>query len=261
MKRGHEEVEEGAEATTRTNKFETERAQGLAGEANGDGGVTPATPAGEPQASVAPKPMAAAAVAGGAKGGETVEALAVQVGSLKGDIATLEAQLKELQAIHSRLIVEHSGIAAGLPKSRPPHDPSWEIHQNPTNGSSYYFNKRTNASTYDKPADYNPRTKPDVPPELNAKGPPGANLFIVRKMRRGEFDDFDEFDLREAFSKYGTVMRCELTQDPATNWSRGFGFVSMSKAEESALVIKMLHGHLLAGKEMKIELTKEDGRS
>lgn len=244
MKRGHEEVEAGVEA--KASKLEE----------NGEA----ATPGADAAAGEAPQPPPPLPVAPAAPG-ESVEALTSQVGSLKGDISTLEAQLAELQATHSRLIVEHSVIASGLPKTRPPHDPSWEIHQNPTNGSSYYFNKRTNASTYDKPIDYNPRVKPDIAPELNIKGPPGANLFVVRKMRRGDFDDFDDTDLREAFSKYGTVMRCELTTDPATNWSRGFGFVSMSKAEESLLVIKMLHGQLLAGKEMKVELTKEDGRS
>lgn len=60
------------------------------------------------------------------------------------------------------------------------------------------------------------------------KGPPGANLFVVRKLRRGEYDDFKAEDLKEAFSTYGTVTRAEMTTDRETGWSRGFGFVSFS---------------------------------
>lgn len=186
-------------------------------------------------------------------------ALVGETAMLRSEIATLEGQLKQLQDNHARLTVEHAGLSTALPKSRPTHDPSWEMHTNPANGAPYYFNKRTSASTYEKPADYNPRPKPDAS-KATGKGPPGANLFVVRKMRRGDFDDFDDADLREAFSAYGSVLRCELTIDPATNWSRGFGFVSMSTPEEAALAIQRLHGQQLHGKEMKIELTKEDGR-
>ncbi|KAG8467454.1 hypothetical protein KFE25_000770 [Diacronema lutheri] len=205
-------------------------------------------------------PVGASAPANGQRNGIAAGALIGEITVLKGEINTLEAQLGQLQEKHARLSAEHTVLATALPKSRPPHDPSWEVHTNPTNGAPYYFNKRTSASTYERPVDYNPRPKPDLPTKLMAKGPPGANLFVVRKMRRGDFDDFDDADLREAFSKYGTVQRCELTIDPATNWSRGFGFVSMSKPEEAALAIQMLHGQMLHGKEMKIELTKEDGR-
>lgn len=178
---------------------------------------------------------------------------------LTSDISTLEAQLKGLQAEHAKLTIEHASISSALPKNRPPHDPSWEQHTNPASGAIYYFNKRTNVSTYERPPDYNPRPKIEVAPELNVKGPPGSNLFVVRKMRRGDFDDFDESDLREAFGKYGTVLRCEMTIDPQTGWSRGFGFVSMSSPDEAARVIRLLNGNVLAGREMKVELTKEDG--
>lgn len=185
-------------------------------------------------------------------------ALIGEITMLKSEITALEAQLAQLQENHARLTVEHAGLSIALPKSRPPHDPSWEVHTNPANGMRYYFNKRTSASMYEKPADYNPRPKADA--SKNVKGPPGANLFVVRKMRKGDLDDFDDADLREAFSKYGEVRRCELAIDPATNWSKGYGFVSMSTPEEANLAIQMLHGRILAGKEMKVELTKEDGR-
>lgn len=190
---------------------------------------------------------------------EPSDDMAREVVQLTGDISTLEAQLKALQAEHAKLTIEHASISSALPKNRPPHDPSWEQHTNPNSGATYYFNKRTKVSTYERPPDFNPRPKIEIAPELNVKGPPGANLFIVRKMRRGDFDDFNETDLREAFGRYGTVLRCEITLDPQTGWSRGFGFVSMSSPVEAARVIRLLNGNILAGREMKVELTKEDG--
>lgn len=190
---------------------------------------------------------------------EACDDLAREVVQLTGDISTLEAQLKGLQAEHAKLTIEHASISSALPKNRPPHDPSWEQHTDPVSGATYFFNKRTNVSTYERPPDFNPRPKLEVAPELNVKGPPGSNLFVVRKMRRGDFDDFDESDLREAFGKYGRVLRCEMTLDPQTGWSRGFGFVSMSTPDEAARVIRLLNGNMLAGREMKVELTKEDG--
>ena len=92
----------------------------------------------------------------------------------------------------------------------------------------------------------------------STKGPPGANLFVVRKLRRGEYDSFADKDLNEAFSKYGTVLRCEMTTDPATGWSKGFGFVSFSEVEAADAAIAAMNGGWLAGKQMKLEKTKED---
>jgi RNA recognition motif-containing protein len=37
-------------------------------------------------------------------------------------------------------------------------------------------------------------------------------------------------DLREYFEKYGGVLDCTLKTDPATNRSRGFGFVLFAEA-------------------------------
>ena len=55
---------------------------------------------------------------------------------------------------------------------------------------------------------------------MKTKGPPGANLFIVRKMRRGEYDDFSDEQLREAFARFGTLVRCEITVDKDTGAPR-----------------------------------------
>jgi hypothetical protein len=213
----------------------------------------------EEEVAVMDAEVAHAASAPSAAEVECSNEMAREVVQLTGDISTLEEQLKGLQAEHARITIEHATISSALPKNRPPHDPSWEQHTNPTSGAAYFFNKRTNVSSYERPPDYNPRPKAEISPVLNIKGPPGANLFVVRKMRRGDFDDFDETDLRVAFGKYGKVLRCEVTVDPQTGWSRGFGFVSMSSPDEAARVIQLLNGNILAGREMKVELTKEDG--
>jgi len=93
------------------------------------------------------------------------------------------------------------------------------------------------------------------------KGPPGSNLFIVRKMRRGEYDQFNDEDLRREFSKYGTVLRAEMTIDKETGWSKGFGFVSFSASHEADAALQAVHGSWMDGREMKVEKTKEDGGS
>ncbi len=42
-------------------------------------------------------------------------------------------------------------------------------------------------------------------------------------------------DLRETFSRYGTVTRVEISADPQNGLSRGFGFVEMSDGAEAAI--------------------------
>lgn len=53
-------------------------------------------------------------------------------------------------------------------------------------------------------------------------------------MRRGEYDEFTDEDLRREFSKYGTVTRAEMTVDKETGWSKGEWCPSSSN-ESSAL--------------------------
>ena len=42
-------------------------------------------------------------------------------------------------------------------------------------------------------------------------------------------------DLREAFSKFGTVARAQVVSDRETGRSRGFGFVEMSDGGDQAI--------------------------
>lgn len=221
-------------------------------------GAGASAPAAAPAAAQAMLANGVQAVAHSPAEDEDEELVEKEIAAIQDDIRTLEGRLATLQAEHSLLQKAYTSAALAAPKLRAPHDPSWEVHSNPANGAQYYWNRRTQASTYDRPVDYNPRPKPEVPPSVNVKGPPGANLFVVRKMRRGDFDDFDDADLREAFSSYGTVLRCEIATDPQTGWSRGFGWVSFSQREEALAAITALHGATVAGRELKVEQTKED---
>ena len=93
-----------------------------------------------------------------------------------------------------------------------------------------------------------------------AKGPPGANLFVMRKMRRGEYDDFNDEDLRQAFERFGPIIRAEITLDKETGVSKGFGFVSFATLEAADAAIAAMNGAMIAGKRLSVERTSEDGR-
>lgn len=84
-------------------------------------------------------------------------------------------------------------------------------------------------------------------PRSQTKGPPGANLFVVRKMRRGEYDAFNAEDLRREFSRYGPVTRADITMDKETGWSKGFGFVSFANVESADAAVAAIHGSWVDG--------------
>lgn len=145
------------------------------------------------------------------------------------------------------------------------HTSAWSEQINPENGAVYYWNATTGESTYTRPAEFNPPAGGGAaaagavgPDGTTLKGPPGANLFIVRKMRRGEYDTFTDEDLRREFGKFGTVTRAEMTIDKETGWSKGYGFVSFAHPQEADAALNAVHGSWMAGREMKVEKTNED---
>ena len=56
-----------------------------------------------------------------------------------------------------------------------------------------------------------------------------------------------ENDLNDAFAAFGTVTETNLMMDRTTGRSRGFGFVTMSSAEEAQKAIDGLNGKELKG--------------
>jgi RNA recognition motif-containing protein len=57
-------------------------------------------------------------------------------------------------------------------------------------------------------------------------------------------------DLREEFSKFGTVTRAQIVTDRETGRSRGFGFVEMADGAEQA--IEGLHGKQFQGRALTV---------
>ena len=77
-------------------------------------------------------------------------------------------------------------------------------------------------------------------------------------MRRGEFDDFYDHDLNEAFKRYGNLLRAEMTVDKETGMSKGFGFVSYDNPASAEAAIAAMNGAQIGGRTIRIERTQED---
>ena len=65
-----------------------------------------------------------------------------------------------------------------------------------------------------------------------------------------------ENDLQDAFAAYGTVTESNLMMDRTTGRPRGFGFVTMSTAEEAQAAIAALNGKQLDGRDLTVNIAK-----
>jgi len=65
-----------------------------------------------------------------------------------------------------------------------------------------------------------------------------------------------ENDLQDAFAAHGTVTEANLMMDRMTNRPRGFGFVTMSSAEEAQKAIEALNGKELDGRALTVNVAK-----
>jgi cold-inducible RNA-binding protein len=63
-------------------------------------------------------------------------------------------------------------------------------------------------------------------------------------------------DLQDMFAAHGTVTEASLINDRETGRSRGFGFVTMSTAEEAQTAIACLHGTDVDGRTLNINVAK-----
>jgi RNA recognition motif-containing protein len=68
--------------------------------------------------------------------------------------------------------------------------------------------------------------------------------------------DTTENDLNDAFAAFGTVTETNLMMDRMTNRPRGFGFVTMSSADEAQKAIAGLHGKDLGGRALTVNVAK-----
>src|SRR5512137_926636 len=65
-----------------------------------------------------------------------------------------------------------------------------------------------------------------------------------------------ENDLNDAFAAFGTVTEANLMMDRSTNRPRGFGFVTMSTAEEAQKAIDGLNGKDLDGRALTVNIAR-----
>src|SRR5262245_42310200 len=65
-----------------------------------------------------------------------------------------------------------------------------------------------------------------------------------------------ENDLNDAFAAYGTVTEANLMMDRTTGRPRGFGFVTMSSAEEANKAIEALNGKEMDGRALTVNIAR-----
>mmetsp|Transcript_516 Transcript_516/g.582 ORF Transcript_516/g.582 Transcript_516/m.582 type:complete len:287 (+) Transcript_516:101-961(+) len=63
---------------------------------------------------------------------------------------------------------------------------------------------------------------------------------------------FDEYDMRDMFSQYGSVVDAKVMTDRETGRSRGFGFVTFSEDEDVDSLIAQLNGALCDGRSIVV---------
>jgi cold-inducible RNA-binding protein len=65
-----------------------------------------------------------------------------------------------------------------------------------------------------------------------------------------------ENDLNDAFAAFGAVTETNLMMDRMTNRPRGFGFVTMSSAEEAQKAIEGLNGKEIDGRALTVNVAR-----
>ena len=65
-----------------------------------------------------------------------------------------------------------------------------------------------------------------------------------------------ENDLQDAFAAHGTVTEANLMMDRMSGRPRGFGFVTMSTAEEAQKAIDAMNGKELDGRALTVNIAR-----
>src|SRR5216117_935564 len=65
-----------------------------------------------------------------------------------------------------------------------------------------------------------------------------------------------ENELQDAFAAHGTVIEANVMMDRATGRPRGFGFVTMSSAEEAQKALEALNGSSVDGRALTVNVAR-----
>jgi nucleolin len=68
----------------------------------------------------------------------------------------------------------------------------------------------------------------------------------------------DHLDLQDLCGEFGSVEDARLITDRETGRSRGFGFVTMSSAEEAEMVVSQLNGQDVDGRVLRVNIANVD---
>lgn len=68
---------------------------------------------------------------------------------------------------------------------------------------------------------------------------------------------YDSDSLRDLFSQYGEVVSAQVVSEPATNRSRGFGFVELASPEAADKAIADLNGRPIDGRPLTVNEARE----
>ena len=66
-----------------------------------------------------------------------------------------------------------------------------------------------------------------------------------------------EEDLKDLFSKYGSVASAKIIMDRESNLSRGFAFVEMPSEEDGNAAMKGLNGKDIQGRALSVSVARE----
>jgi RNA recognition motif-containing protein len=66
-----------------------------------------------------------------------------------------------------------------------------------------------------------------------------------------------EEELKDLFSKYGSVTSAKIIMDRESNRSRGFAFVEMPSEEEGNAALKGLNGKDIQGRALSVSVARE----